>query len=113
MRKNIFYAVSVGVVAVGLAGCTLYNIDGDQHTAVAQRSERAVDQIEVLEKVTQAHTVIGQVMVNAERRTERNEIVAKMKKEAEMLGGDAITNITQANALVRVRYTADVVVYQK
>ena len=68
-------------------------------------------------------------MVNGERTDSLEEIIPKMKYEAAMLGGDAITNIrTNAgtgkwaqikpkqifgNANLRINFVADVLVFKK
>jgi hypothetical protein len=81
-----------------------------------------------LESVDREHEVIGTVIVNGERK-QRNmdDVIQKMRREAAILGGDAITNIqsdatgvwkklpaheTLKNAYVRANYTASVVVFK-
>lgn len=111
-----------------LAGCTIYHIDSEDITLDYYPAKSSPDQVDYVQNISRPHEVIGYVMVNTERRQqERAELIEKLKKEAAVLGGDAITNIeTDAtglwkklpaqrvigNAYVRANFKATVIVYK-
>ncbi len=113
-------------VCLFLAGCSFYRIDSEDTTLDFYPPKDVSDGVVYLEKVDKPHEVIGIVTVDAERSKPFDEIVAKMKSEAAVLGGDAITDVRDTagdsvgsgspallrNAYVRTRYTAKVVVFK-
>jgi len=116
-------------IAFCLSACSLYTIDSESTTYDFYPAKASTNDVAYLETVSQAHDVIGNVTVNAERNQKIQEVLEKLKKEAAVLGGDAVTNIrTNAgtgkwakikpkklfgNANIRSNYTADVVVFKK
>jgi len=77
-----------------------------------------------LDRADDTYTIIGTVTVNAERRQQLENVIEKMKHEAAIMGGEAITDIqsnatgpwkrlpiqqTIGNAYVRANFTASVV----
>ena len=90
MKKVIlFIALSI------LAGCSFYSINSEEVTENYYPPKNSVDSVVYLEEVKDPHEVIGFVTVNTERRQKMQDVLEKMKREAAVLGGDAITNITR------------------
>ena len=115
-----------------LSSCSLYQIDSEETTYDFYPSKTSPDEILYLENVNRPHEAIGQVRVNTERVQKDidgvgfESILLRLKREAAVMGGDAITNIhtdtgtgkwaknkpkmfNKAN--VRVNYIADVIVF--
>ena len=107
------------------SGCTLYHVSSEDSADNFYPSKTSINDIAYLETITQPHEVIGSVVVNAERRQYISEVVDKMKREAAILGGDAITKIQSdatgewkklpvqellGNAYIRANFRATVVV---
>ena len=121
-RKHILLLAACLV----LTGCSLYSIDSQDTTLDFYPPKASADMVAYLEKADQPHEVIGIVTVDAERSRPLGEVVAKMKYEAAILGGDAITDVRRdlgqnagakpdgllSNAYIRVRYTAKVVAFK-
>ena len=76
-----------------MSGCSLYHINSEEITTNYYPSKQSPRDIVYLENIDQPHELIGIVTVNAERRQRISEILEKMKREAAILGADAITNI--------------------
>jgi len=109
-----------------LTGCSIYHVNSVDTSEDYYPSKQFSSDVVYLEKVDKAHTVIGNVTVNTERRWTINDVLDKMKREAAIMGGDAITGIkTDAsgswkklpaqgligNAYVRANFSCDVVVF--
>ena len=111
------------------SGCTLYSIDSESISEEFYPSKASANDVQYLEYISQPNEVIATVTVNAERRKQQtiDEVVEKMKREAAILGGDAITDIkTDAsgtwkklpaqkligNGFVRANFSASVVVFK-
>jgi hypothetical protein len=110
-----------------LSACMLYRIDSEEVTTNFYPSKSAGSEVEYAETVSRAHEVIGFVTVNAERNQKMPDVLARMKREAGVMGGDAITNITTnasgtwkklppqkllKNAYIRANFTATVIKYK-
>jgi len=108
-------------------GCSIYHVTSEDITPDYYPSKRLASDVIHLTTITRPHKVIGYVTINTERRQHISDILEKMKREAAILGGDAITNIkTNAtgqwknlpaqdligNAYVRANFTASVVVFK-
>ena len=109
--------------------CSLYQIDSESTSFDYFPSKSSKDEVAYLERVHQPHKVIGRVTVNVERNQLMENVIDKLKQEAAVLGGDAITNIVTnagtgkwakikpkklfGNANVRSNYVADVIVFEK
>ena len=91
-------------------------------------SKKSASEVAYLEKITTPHDIIGYVTVNTERRQQIEDVLEKMKREAAILGADAITDIqTNAsgqwkklpgqallgNAYIRANFTATAVIFKK
>jgi hypothetical protein len=109
------------------SSCMVYHVtsvDSGDSVYPAKSAEEVV----YLEEIDETHEVIGTVTINGERKQrDIDDILNKMKREAAILGGDAITDIqsdatgvwkrlpvqqTVGNAYVRANYTASVVVFK-
>ena len=117
--------LSVLVFAALLSGCTVYQIDSKDTTQDFYAPKRNIDDVAYLEKIDKPYEEIGVVTVTTERRQTLEDVLPKLKYEAAILGGDAITDVqTKAggtwkniklqkllgNANIRTQYTAKVVV---
>ena len=117
----------LGVLVLFVAGCSIYHVDSQDLTDNFYASKKSINDVIFIEAIDKAHEVIAKVQVNTERSQSMQEILTKMKREAAILGGDAITNIqTDAtgqwkklpaqqvigNAYVRANYTADVIAFK-
>jgi len=109
------------------SSCSLYKIDSEDVTAKFYPAKSSPQEVQYVENLTAPHEVIGFITVNSERVQTLDEVIEKMKREAAILGGDAITNITTnatgtwkklppqkllANAYIRANFTATVVAYK-
>ena len=124
MKKFIFLIFFVFLTS----GCSIYHINSEEVSTNFYPSKESADNVEYVENVTNPYEAIGTVTVNTERNRPMEEVIEKMKREAAILGGDAITNITTdksgfwkrvpphkllGNAYIRSNFTATVVVYKK
>jgi hypothetical protein len=105
-------AVLVMVSSVLFAGCSLYRVDSKDVSSDFYPPKNSADQVVYLEKVDKPYEVIGRVKITTDRMSPREEIVAKMRYEAAILGADAVTDITSDRAPFRVEYTAKAVVFK-
>ena len=125
MKKINLLFLSLAVVI--FAGCSLYHVDSKDTTLDFYPPKESADQIVYIENVQKPHQVIGYVTVNTERRQWMSEILEKMKREAAILGGDAITGISSdstgewkrlpaqeivGKAYIRANFRATVVVFK-
>ncbi len=96
------------------SSCSIYSLDSDQQLVVPNRDEtRDPQTIEVLETVTRPHKVIGTIVINTERNEDMDSIYWRMKKEASVMGGDAITNLRiSPNKRIRANFTVDIITYE-
>ncbi len=111
------------------SGCSLYQIESDSIIYTPHPKKETLNDIAYLENVNKPYEVIGQITVNAERNQRRANVIEKLKTEAAILGGDAITNIRTntgtgqwakikpkkifGNANIRINYVADVIVFKE
>ena len=122
---------TLAFILLTFSSCSFYQIDSEfssDKNYPSKSTPDEVDYIENLNSVKEPYTIIGQVIINVERRQEMDEIIKKMRREAALMGGDAITEIrTNAgngrwakikpkkifgNANIRLNYIADVIVFQ-
>ena len=121
----------IQIILLGCAflasGCTLYNIRSEETAAQYYPPRPSANEVVYAETVSKPHEVIGYVTVNAERNQKMAEIIQKMKREAAILGGDAITDISSnatgawkrvppqkflENAYIRANFNAKVIAYR-
>ena len=122
-KKQLFLILCVLL----LSACTIYHVDSKDISAEFYPSKKSADEVVYMEKITVPYEVIGYVTVNTERRRTINDVLAKMKREAAILGGDIITDIkTDAtgqwkklpaqdfigNGYIRANFTATVAIYK-
>ena len=108
-----------------LSGCSMYTIDSKDTTLDFYPPKKSIDEVQYLETVDRPYEEIGIVTVTAERRQTLEDVLPKLKQEAAILGGDAITDIKAddngswksiklqkifGNGYIRTRYTSKVLV---
>ena len=121
MMKKI---VSLIALVFLTSSCSIYHITSTSTTDDYYPSRENAEVV-YLDQIDDTYKIIGTVVVNAERRQRLADIIEKMKREAAILGGEAITDIqsdatgpwkrlpiqrTIGNAYVRANFTASVVV---
>lgn len=119
-------ALSLIAVVLFTSSCSIYHISSE-NTSDEFYPEKPADEVIYLENIEDPHQTIGMVTVNAERRQSLNDVIVKMKREAAILGGNAISDIrTDAtglwktlpaqqmigNAYVRANFTATVILLE-
>lgn len=122
--KKIFLWLSLTLV---LTGCTVYQINSRETSQDFYPPKTDIDQVQYLEKVDKPFEQIGVVTVTTERRQTLADVLPKLKQEAAILGGDAITDIKKdatitwkairpqklfGNAYIRDTYSAKVIVFK-
>lgn len=126
--RNFLFCI---FIIAGISSCSFYQIDSEIASGKiypAKSSAEEVVYIANLNNIKEPCEIIGQVTINVERRQSLEEIIPKMKQEAALLGGDAITDIRInagtgrwakikpkkifGNANIRSNYVANVIVFQ-
>lgn len=95
-----------------LAGCAVYRVDSKAASDGFYLPKGLADQVLYLESVDKPHDVIGIISLATERASPREEVLARMRAEAAILGADAITALLSDNEPIGVRYTAKAVVFR-
>jgi hypothetical protein len=124
MKKALLLLFAV----IGLSACSVYRISSDEIGDNFYRPKASPKEVIYMEDVSETpHEVIGYVTVNAERRQDIESVMYNIKREAAILGGDAITDIQSdatgtwkklpgqaliGNAYVRSNFTAKVIVFK-
>lgn len=120
-------ALAILLLAGFLSGCTFYQIDSKDITQDFYPPKRSIQDVQYLDKVDQPYEEIAIVTVTTERRQSLDDVLPKLKQEAAILGGDAITDIQSdatgswksikppfekflSNAYIRVNFTAKVLI---
>ncbi len=114
MKKINFLILTLTLLS---AGCTSYAINAEEIAIKSLNKPQHERSVEYIENVSVPYEVIGQVTVNTERRNSREDVIDKMKHQADILGADAITNIIQTDkpsAITRIRtiYTGTAIVFK-
>ncbi|MBF0533201.1 MAG: hypothetical protein HQL23_08950 [Candidatus Omnitrophica bacterium] len=127
MKKIILWGCFIFLIGA-TAACSFYNVNSEDVSETFYPEKKSAEDVVYLEQVDRPYEIIGYVTVNTERRQGMDEVMARMKREAAMLGGDAITNIKSdasglwkklpaqsliGNAYIRANITAAVIVYKK
>ncbi len=122
--KNLFLLL---ITITLLSSCSLYRINSEDVTTNYYPSKASASEVVYTDIITEPHEVIGYVTVNAERVKGFENVIIKMKREAAILGGDAITDMKTdstgtwkrlpaqefiGNGYIRANFTATVVVFQ-
>ena len=127
MPNNILLVITLLFLT---SGCSIYHVDSDQTSTNYFPAKKSANDVLYLEKVDEPNEIIGYVTVNTERihSETMEDIISKMKREAAILGADAITEIkTDAtgewkklpaqklvgNAYVRANFTATAIIFKK
>jgi hypothetical protein len=120
--------LSLLLLTAALTGCTLYQIDSRDVTDNYYPAKSSIEEVQYLETVDRPHEQIGVVSVTTERRQTLEDALPRLKQEAAILGGDAITDVQSdatdnwkkikpkkllGNAYVRATYTAKVIVFKQ
>ena len=116
------------LLLIGLtSGCTIYQIDSKDSTQDFYPPKTKIEDVVYLEKVDRPFTEIGIVTVTTERRQSIQDVLPKLRQEAAILGGDAITDVQSdssgiwkkvqiqkflGNAYIRANFTAKVIVFK-
>lgn len=90
MKKIILGAF---VLTTLLTGCTVYQIDSQDTTENFFPPKTSLEDVRYIERVDVPFEEIGIVTVTTERRQSLEDVIPKLKQEAAILGGDAITDI--------------------
>jgi len=93
MKTNLFL-LTLGILILTSA-CSLYTISSEETSLNLYPQKSSINDVVYLETVNRPFELIGYATVNAERNQKINEIIEKLRYEAAILGGDAITDITQ------------------
>ena len=125
MNKRIFFYCALVLLT---SACSLYTVDSQDISTDYYPPKNSSSDVVYLDTVTQPHEIIGYVTVDAERQQRSiDDVIDKMKYEAAVLGGDAITDIKTdvpgywkklpaqemlKNGYVRANFSAAVVVFK-
>jgi hypothetical protein len=109
--------ISLLFVVLFVSACSFYRINSEDSSTELYPSKASADDVVYLETVDRPHEVIGTVTVNTEHRQSREEIIQKMKREAAILGADAITDLQPVagknkRVTVRANFSATIVVFK-
>ena len=109
------------------SACSIYHVNSQDTTTEYYPPKNSANDVVYLETVDRPHEVIATITVNTERIQTMDGVLEKMKREAAILGADAITDIkTDAtgtwkklpaqkvigNAYVRENFTAAAVIFK-
>lgn len=113
MNKMSFLISALSLI---ISGCTFYNVNGEAIHLKPGR-DKSPHEIQYLETVHVPYDVVGHVSVYTERRNSMDDIADKMKRQAAILGGDAIINITPVESgrgwtTIRTTFTGTVIVFK-
>ena len=124
MIKNVVALIAFVLLT---SSCSIYHIHSVDSTDNYYPSKSA-GEVAYLEEIDEDYAIIGTVTVNGERKQRSiDDILVKMKREAAILGGNAITDIQSdatgvwkrlpvpqniRHAYVRANYTASVIVFE-
>ena len=126
LNKKITTSILI-ISLIFISGCSIYHIDSNDVSSEYYDQKDSPEDVVYIEDIEKPHEIIGYVTVNAERSQKIEKIIDKMKQEAAILGGDAITDIeTDAtglwkrlpaqkligNAYIRANYRASVAVFK-
>ena len=124
--KKIYFLILIAFLSTG---CSLYSIDSQNISDDFYPSKASTNDVVYVETVNRPYQAIATVVVNTERRQNQKmeDVVEKMKREAAILGADAITDIKSdstgvwkslpaqkliGNAYVRANFSASAIVFK-
>ena len=105
-------AVLIIISSVLFTGCSLYRVDSNAVSSDFYPPKDSADKVVYLEKLDKPYEVIGLVKITTDRTSPREEVLAKMRYEAAVLGADAVIELASDHAPFRVEYTAKAVVFK-
>src|SRR3989339_1265898 len=88
--RNLLFVLMMLTV---LAGCSLYRIDSEDTTLDFYPPKKSLQEVVYMEKIDKPYEVVGMVTVSVENARPFEEVLARMRNEAAILGGDAITGV--------------------
>ena len=109
MVRSVVLMVSFSIF---LAGCSLYRVDSQDLSSDFYPPKDSSDQVVYFEKLDKPYDLIGIVKITTERMVPLDDVMARMRYEAAVLGADAITDIVAQQQPFRVEYTAKAVVFK-
>ncbi|MBF0523410.1 MAG: hypothetical protein HQL24_10210 [Candidatus Omnitrophica bacterium] len=124
MTKKI---LTLAALTLLVSACSLYHVDSADLTTNYYPSKKSASDVVYMETVTRPYDTIGYVTVSTERRNTIEDVLGKMKREAAILGADAITDIKSdasgewkklpaqkliGNAYIRVNFTATAIIFK-
>lgn len=124
---NKYQLYFIFILTLAVSGCSIYRISSEDTSSNFYASKASVNDVVYVEKISQPHENIGHVTITTERRQTLQNVIDQMKREAAILGADAITNIQSdatgtwrelpvqtllANGYVRANFTATAVVFK-
>ncbi len=124
MKRNLFLIILISFM---VSSCSVYHVSSKDASRDFYPPKKSPLEVVYVEEVTDPHEVIGVVTVRTERRQSISTILERMKYEAAILGGDAITDIQSdatgtwkkfripkrlKNAYLRSKFNAKVIVHQ-
>ena len=124
MIKRTLLFISLVILT---SACSIYTINSQDTTGEFYPPKNSPNDVAVLDTIDSPHIVIATITVTTERNQRLSDVIEKMKREAAVLGGDAITNIrTDAtgtwkrlpaqklvgNGYVLASFTASVIVFK-
>ncbi len=124
MKKQFFLLASIIFLT---SACSIYHVDSKDTTSEYYPPKNSANDVVYLEKVDRPHDIISTITVNTERIQTMDNVLEKIKREAAILGADAVTDIkTDAtgiwkklpaqkvigNAYVRENFTASAIIFK-
>src|SRR4051794_6343958 len=94
MKRSIFGLL---LLTAALSGCSVYQINSKDTTQDFYPPKTSIEDVKYLETVDQPYEQIGIVTVDTERRATLQDVLPKLRQEAAIMGGDAITDV-QSNS---------------
>lgn len=125
--KSRFFILLNFLLILTTWGCSIYHVNSEDIATDFYPPKSSPYDVAFSEEINRPHEVIAYITVNTERRQHIDDIIHKMKREAAIIGADAITNIRTdatgrwkrlpaqgliSNAYVRANFTAEAVVFK-
>ncbi len=117
--KNIVMILAVGLI---LSSCSFYQVRSQDDSGFALSApKKSFMDVEYVPEAEEPYRVIGTLKVTTERNRGMEDVIRKMKMEAAVIGGDAVTEVMpdpemlekkERNKRVHVDYIGKVIVYQ-
>ncbi|MBF0594704.1 MAG: hypothetical protein HQL22_07030 [Candidatus Omnitrophica bacterium] len=106
--RTTFYLL---IASAMLTGCSVCRIDSQDTTSDYYPPKKSSQEVMYQPKIDHPNEIIGTVIISVDNGTTYDDVILKMKNEAALLGGDAITGIVSSpEGIIRTRYTGKVAV---